>query len=673
MTLIICEKNNAAKRIAHILSGGKARSNSKFKRPYYSYEEKGEKFDIIGLRGHIVALDYPEEYNSWRKVKPKDLVSIDPILVDKEKSIIRALRWLSKNHNETIIATDFDREGELIGKEALDVIMDANSGMKERRVHFSSLTRNEIISAFEKPLDMDWNLVDAAFTRQYVDLVWGVTLTRFISLTSGKVGQDFLSVGRVQTPTLSLLVEKEAEIEAFKSQKYWVIKALLNKGVDFQAKHKKGHFKKEEDMKRVMEQVKDAKQARVMNLRFTKSNRYPPSPFSTTLFLKDATKLGMSAAEAMAIAEDLYTRGYISYPRTDNTVYPKGIDIRDILGKFSSHKEYGEYVKELLAKNDLRPSRGKKQTTDHPPIYPTKCVTPEKLEKKQQKIYDLVVRRFLATLGDKCILEKGNIEFDIKTEPFISKSLRVVQPGWTKYYRFNGIRTSNVPELEKDEMVTIKEIESKEKETKPPARYNQGNLIGEMEKLGLGTKSTRHSIIQKLIQRNFLNSNPLKPTESGKALISTMSKYSEPITRSEMTSQLEEDMLKIAEGKMDWVKVSEESQKMLMDIFKVLEENVTLIRNNLREALKDQNTLGECPQCQGKMLIRRSRRGKRFAGCSSYPQCKNTYPLPQYGGIRPKEEKCSVCGSPVVNIIKKGKKPWEICINMGCEYNKNEG
>jgi len=668
MTLIICEKNNAAQRISRILSGNNMKMTKKYNRPYYSFSISGEDYDVIGLRGHIVALDYPPKYNNWQAVEPKDLIQIETETVNREISIIRSLKALVKLHESVIIATDYDREGELIGTEALDIIN--RDGLDVKRVRFSSLTKDEITAAFSQPGEIDRNLANAAYTRQHLDLVWGASLTRFISLASERLGYDFLSIGRVQTPTLALLVDREKQIEAFVPEKYYLLKAELKKDFSFMAKHKKGKFKSREEAEKILKKIEGEENARVVKVVGRKSTQRPPAPFNTTSFLKDATKLGLSASKAMSVAEDLYTRGFISYPRTDNTVYPKSLNLSSILENFESMEKYREFAREILAGGKLHPTRGKKEATDHPPIHPTNCPKESEMNREGQKIFDLVARRFFATLGENCIVKNGTVELDISEEIFIAKSLAIISYGWRKYYTFNGLTEKSLPEMKNGEMVDVIKVFKDEKETKPPARYSQGSLISEMDKLGLGTKSTRHEIIKKLVDREFVISSPLGPTLSGKAVIEAMEKYSEPITRPDMTKQLEADMDRIAEGKMNPDDVSRESREMLSGIFEVLEENRTKIGDSIKKALEDQKILGECPRCGNKMTIRESRRGKRFASCGGYPKCRNSYPLPQRGRILIPGKKCPVCQAPIIKVITRGRKPWIICINMGCDHNK---
>lgn len=669
MTLIICEKNNAAQRIAQILSGNNMETNRKYNRPYYSFLKDNAAYDVIGLRGHIVALDFPARYNQWKAVDPKELINTEPETVNKEWNIIRALKALSKNHDLVVIATDYDREGELIGKEALDVIGSAKGSPEITRVHFSALTNEEITTSFSNPVSMDWNLANAAYTRQQLDLIWGASLTRFISLASDRMGYDFLSVGRVQTPTLALLVDREKAVNDFVPEKYWLIKAELMKDFSFIAKHKKGKIDNKEEAEEILGKISPEKKASVSKISSNRSTQRPPAPFNTTSFLKDATRLGLTASRVMSVAEDLYTRGFISYPRTDNTVYPKTLNLKNLLDLFLENPIYGEYAREILDHGKLHPTRGKKQATDHPPIHPTLPPKAEELKGDEFKIFDLVSRRFFATLGENCIVRNGTVEFDIAHEIFRAKSLKIENLGWRKYYTLNSIKPKILPDLNQGDIVDIIRIFSEEKETKPPARFTQGSLIAEMDKLGLGTKSTRHEIIKKLVDREFISTSPLSPTLSGKAVIEAMENYSGPITRPDMTKQLEKDMDLIAEGKMDPRDVSNESREMLSKIFEVLDKNKVKIGDSIKKALADQKILGDCPKCGKNINIRQSHRGKRYASCSGYPGCRNSYPLPQRGRIVISGKECPVCSSPIVKVITKGKKPWVICINMGCKHN----
>ncbi|MCK5039296.1 MAG: DNA topoisomerase I, partial [Thermoplasmata archaeon] len=560
--LIICEKNNAAQRISAILSSGKSNRSYEGKVPVYSFSFNNKDCRVVGLRGHILGLDYPTEFKRWQLHNLEELAMTDPIKRPTVWSIASALKVLAKGVDEVIIATDFDREGELIGAEALEVIN--SKGMTIKRARFSALTKPEVTQAFENLIDIDMNLARAAETRQIIDLAWGATLTRFVSIATGQTGKDFLSVGRVQSPTLALVVDRDIAIESFESKPFWELVAELDKDGGFKARHAHGVYNDPEEASKVFAKVEKASKAKVKDVEKVDKKEAPPDPFSTTQFLLEANRLGLSPAHAMSIAESLYTSGFISYPRTDNTVYPKSLPIKPILKELMMNSDLSKDAEMVLSQDRISPSRGRKETTDHPPIHPTTGARRKDFTDEKWKVYELVTRRFLATLAPWALGIQTNADLDIEGEEFKAQGYTTVKRGWYEHYPYSKTKDKFIPELKKGEEVPIKKMEKRESKTKPPSRYNQGSLLKEMEKLGLGTKSTRHEIIQKLYDRRYIEGGQLQPTTTGKALIKALEESAEKITLPEMTSILEEDMEKVAEGKKEMKDVIGESKDMLV-------------------------------------------------------------------------------------------------------------
>jgi DNA topoisomerase I len=667
MKLVICEKNIAARRISTILSDGKSKQGRIGPIPIYEFNRNNEPWTVIGLKGHIINTDYPTSYNVWWHIAPKKLINIPPEKKVSEKKIAAALKSLVDTNPFIIVATDFDREGELIGVEVVDYLQKYNKNITEvKRAKFSAITKYEITEAFSKLSDVDYSLSAAGESRQLIDLIWGVVLTRFISLTANKTGKDYLSIGRVQSPTLALLVAKEKEIQAFKPEPFWRLLAKLKKDILFEAEHKNGRFWKKEEIDSIFAKVSNAKEALVTDIKKTENKEKPPAPFSTTTFLQASSYLKLSAPQAMKIAEELYMGGLISYPRTDNTVYPASLGIKNILTKLKQ-SSFKDEVNEVLTNGRKYPTRGPKQTTDHPPIHPV-GVPKNDLTGSKKKVYELIVRRFLATLAKDAVSESIDVAFSINDEVFKSKGYRLIEANWKGIYYYFSNKDKPLPSLEKKEVIPISNITVKEDETKPPKRYSQGSLIATMESLALGTKSTRHEIINKLYQRKYINLSPLAPTPLAMAVIDSMNDCD--VVKPKMTAVLEDDMNLIADGKKTLAETVDESRKMLTKVMEELEQNKSTIKENIRIAHRKQNTIGVCPECGKSLVIRRSKKGKRFVGCEGYPTCKNTYALPQNGMIKPLEKSCKYCNSPMVNIISKGKKPWEICININCTSSK---
>ena len=666
-TLVVCEKANAARRIAHILSEGKAETARYGRVAVHRFRRDGEEYVVMGLRGHVVALDYPKELNNWRRTDLKTLVTSEPVKVVTARHLVSVLQRIRPTR--VVIATDYDREGELIGLEALELLSWDKD--KALRWKFSALTGPEIWSAFSNPSHLDAGLAYAGMARQIIDLVWGAALTRYISTTSGKMGRDFLSIGRVQSPTLALVVNREEEINSFVPTPYWEVRAFLEKeGKRFRAAHASNPFFEEIKAIRARERAAGAKEGRVVSLEVEEKRQRPPSPYSTTLFLADATRLGLSAERAMEIAEDLYTNGWISYPRTDNTVYPRSINLRRVVESLRDG-DLREEAEEILKQKTLRPTRGKRETTDHPPIYPVRGATRERLGGNRWKVYELIARRFLATLAPDAVAVVTHVSLDIGGEAFKAEGRILRERGWRRFFHYYRFEEVDLPPLSVGEGVSVSRVTKAKKTTRPPPRYNQGSLIQEMERLNLGTKSTRHEIIAKLYERGYLR-KPMVPTPAAKALIGTLRENAEEITRPEMTARLEEEMDAIARGEKTLEEVVGDSRAMLLRVLEHLESKRDEVRASMRAAALEEKKVGVCPLCGGDLVVMQPGK-KRFVGCTNYPGCRQTYPLPQQGRVVATGRECSVCGAPVVKILRKGRRPWEICLNMGCPSKKKEG
>ncbi|HOO03839.1 MAG TPA: DNA topoisomerase I [Methanomassiliicoccales archaeon] len=664
--LVISEKSNAAARIATILSDGGANRRSARGVQVFNFERDGDECYVVGLRGHIVELDYPPEFNDWSKVDPIDLVKASPAKRVTALNILHTLSELAAECDEVIIATDYDREGELIGLETVTLL--ERPPRSVRRARFSALTKYEIERAFKELTDPDHRLAESAETRQIIDLAWGAALTRFLSLASGQMGNNFLSVGRVQSPTLTLIVDRHREITEFVPEPYWTVSAKMRKGEDFIGEHAANPFK-DEALAEACRTRADKGSGTVVRMERKERDEYPPAPFNTTTMLSEANKLGLSPSMAMKVAEDLYTAGYISYPRTDNTVYPRSLGLRTILEKLR-RSDLGKEAEEVLAQETIRPSRGKVETTDHPPIYPTEAATKKELKGAKWTVYELVTRRFLATLAPPARSETARCELDLGGEPFHADGYRILSPGWRRYYPYWRVNEVLLPDLKAGDQVEVLEVRNERKETRPPSRYSQGSLLQEMERLGLGTKSTRHEIVQKLYDRKYVNGNDLVPTLSGIAVVNALEKHAKIVTESRMTAQLEKDMDAIARGESSLAEVVQESQAMLLDVIRVMSDHRMEIGEEIRSALQEQRFIGTCPKCGKDLRLIRSRKGSEFIGCSGYPECDVTYPKPGGALVQPTDEQCGTCGLPVVKVIRRGSPVRMQCIDPDCASNQ---
>ncbi|RBI63508.1 DNA topoisomerase I [halophilic archaeon] len=646
MELIVTEKNNAARRIADILSGDTAETERRNGVNVYKWGGKR----CIGLSGHVVGVDFPEEYSDWRNVEPVELIDADVEKKPTKENIVRTLRLLARDADTVTIATDYDREGELIGKEAYELVREVNEDVPVRRVRFSSITDNEVTSAFENPDDIDFDLAAAGEARQVIDLVWGAALTRFLSLSARQLGDDFISVGRVQSPTLKLMVDREREIQAFEPDDYWELFAdLLKADTEFEAQYfyrdedgnEAERVWNEDDAKSAFETLQSAAEATVERVSRRTRTDDPPAPFNTTQFIRAAGSLGYSAQRAMSVAEDLYTAGYVTYPRTDNTVYPDDLDPEELLETFSGDYHFGDDADSLLDADEIEPTEGDEETTDHPPIHPTEDVpTKGELGEDEWEIYELVVRRFFATVADAAKWEHLKVVADASGLSLKSNGKRLLEEGYHAVYPYFNTSENYVPDVEEGERLSVTDARFEEKQTQPPRRYGQSRLIEKMETMGIGTKSTRHNTIQKLYDRGYLEGDPPRPTRLAEAVVSAAEDYADLVVSETMTRELEQDMTAIAEGEADLDDVADESREMLEQVFDELEESREDIGDQLQQSLKEDKILGPCPESGDDLLVRQSRNGSYFVGCDGYPDCTYTLPLPNKGKPLILEETC---------------------------------
>ena len=547
--------------------------------------------------------------------------------------------------------------------------------MPVSRARYSAFTKAEIDHAFNNLVELDQDLADAGESRQYIDLIWGAVLTRYLTTARFSGFGNTRSAGRVQTPTLALVVERERERMAFKPEDYWVIFGEASHGEDdpFKVSHTTARFWDKDAADAAYANVAQAKEARVTAVERKSRTQRPPAPFNTTSLQAAAAAEGISPARAMRLAESLYMDGLISYPRVDNTVYPSSLDLKDCVRTISKVPQYAPTCKALLSQPKLTATRGKQETTDHPPIYPTGAADPEKLQPAAWKLYNLIARRFLATLMGPATIEGTKVTFDVNGEPFQASGNVLANPGFRSIYPYGLKKDDQLPELHEGDVCDVEKMDLLAKQTEPPARYSQGKLIQEMEKRGLGTKSTRASIIDTLYQRKYLKNDPCEPSQLGMAIIDALNTYAPRITTPEMTSELEDDMTKVAEGTDTQTQVVTHSRALLAGMMDGLIEHTEDLSEAIADAVTADAKIGVCPKCGRDLVVKTSAKTRgSFAGCMGWPDCDVTYPLPQ-GRIEALEGEAAVCpncGAPRIKVQPFRQKAYETCINPACPTNR---
>ena len=686
MRLIVTEKNNSAKKIAEILSKGEAKADATYKVPYYSWGAGDDAEMTVGLKGHVLNPAFPEGYSNWQETDPKSLIDVELVAEPTDKNVVKAVKKLAKEADTVVIATDFDREGELIGLEALREILAVNPDVEGtvKRARYSALTKDEIERAFAELDELSYDLAHAAQTRGEIDLIWGATLTRAVSLATRRFGSNFLSVGRVQSPTLGLIVERELERRAHVPKPYWEVFAkFAHPEGSFEAHHKTDKFWEKPEAEAALAATDSP--GVVTELTKRKNTRKPPAPYNTTAFATDASsRLGIAPSRAMRIAEDLYMDGFISYPRTDNTVYPSSLPVRELVSSLVRIKEFS--AASGLLDGELKPTRGKKETTDHPPIYPTQAVHPGALEGPKKRVYELVVRRFLATFSPPMITESTRADIEAGDQTYFVRGSVVVDPGYAAIYTYARSADEEIPRLEEGQPLQLDgEPWVVDKETQPPGRISQAKLIEMMEERGLGTKATRADIIQKLFDRGYVYGNPPIPTETGIALYEAFKNYVPAMATPEMTAQLEAEMDRIAAGEMSKGAVVGESRDLLHKTWTEIDSSREDLAKVIWKGMDEDRILGPCKVCEeaGRTkedgspnmlrIIRAKKSGKRFVGCSGWVaddpnSCDQTFPLPQRGDVFRLEERCSICDrTPRLKVQPFRGRPWNLCLNDDCE------
>jgi DNA topoisomerase-1 len=697
MRLIVTEKNNSARKIAEILGRGGAAEDKTFKVPFYKWtDDAGDEHMTIGLKGHVLGPAFPEGYSNWQKTDLHDLIDAELIKEPTDKNVVKAIKKVAKEADELVIATDFDREGELIGLEALEEMLDSNpelgsrqgtadGSLKIQRARYSALTKEEIERAFGELDYLSYPLANAGAARQDIDLLWGATLTRAVSLASRRFGSNFLSVGRVQSPTLGLIVEREMERRAHVAKPFWELFAKFE--------HPDGTFETHHSVDKFWDKAEadaafagTAGPGTVKAVTARKNTRKPPTPYNTTAFSTDASsRLGITPASAMRIAEDLYMDGFISYPRTDNTVYPSSLPLRELVSSLVKVKEFSAAAG-LLDQPQLTPTRGKKETTDHPPIYPTQAIHPGALDGSKKRVYELVVRRFLATFSPPMITESTRADIEAGSETYFVRGSVVVDPGYAGIYTYARSADDEIPALKEGQTLDLDgEPWIVDKETQPPSRISQAKLIEMMEERGLGTKATRADIIQKLFDRGYVYGNPPVPSETGIALYEAFKNYVPAMATPEMTATLEAEMDRIAAGEMTKGAVVGESRDLLHKTWSEIDESREDLAKVIWKGMDEDRILGPCKVCEeaGRKkddgsphmlrIIRAKKSGKRFVGCSGWTlddpaSCDQTFPLPQRGDVFKLEDRCSVCEqTPRLKVVPFRGRPWNLCLNDDCE------
>ncbi len=676
-TLVIAEKPSTARIIARALAaiaGEDPRTQRRGGIAYYEVSLGEETCIVAPAAGHLYGIaqrgsgwSYPVFEIQWKPSWQIGKASMHT------RNYLENFEALAGRCTSFVSATDYDREGSVI---AYNILRLACGTEKARRMKFSTLTIPDLIESYQNAAgELDMGQIQAGLARHILDWYWGVNITRALTLAKKAYSGGFgvLSSGRVQGPTLKILVDREREIARFVPRKFWTLElACRHEGTDFTARY---------DPERIWEQAQAegiladcrGEPAVVASSKTRIATIRPPSPFDLTSLQIEAYRyLGFTPAKTMDIAQALYEAALISYPRTSSQKMPPTIGYRQRISQIAGQDAYAELCDRLLSQGHLKPREGPKTDPAHPAIFPTGNM-PRHLRTDQGKLYDMVCRRFLATFAPPAKRESKDVLLDVAGHRFRSSGHRTLEANWIDFYRpYARFDETTLPHLEVGEEVEVLDLRVIEGATQPPARYTQASIVKEMEKRGLGTKATRALIVQTLYQRGYVMGRSIEVTELGISVVDTLSRYCPGLLSESLTARFEAETERIEQGRTTIDAVLGEARSTLTEILERFQEMEGRIGEELAKASTQAGAkareIGPCPNCGGTLRFITSRKtGKRFIGCSGYSEgCSFSAPVPQLGRLSVTSRKCQGCGQPLISVYRPKRRPWTFCFNMGC-------
>jgi len=688
MTVVaFAEKNKAAAQIAKILGEGQVDKISIEGLPAYEFKWKGEEWYVMGLSGHIMNYDFPEQYNKWRDVDPRVLLGVDPEKFVTRKEYAAAVKKLAKRASKIILACDYDREGENIGFEA-KTLAEEVTNVPVFRARFSALSPKEVLKAFGSPMEPDYNMAMAAEARQILDLKMGAAFTRFVTLSVRERARtkDILSIGPCQTPTCGFVYEREKAIRAFEAKDFWKITGLFAaNGGEFEGTHRAGNIHDKEKAAEIFKRLKGTKTALVSKKTVKETKTTPPNPLNTTEYLKRASKfLGISPEAALEVAEQLYLAGFTSYPRTETNKYADDFDFKTIVSDFAGKKEYQPFAESILS-GPIVPKNGTKDGHDHPPIHPIRAAARGEVSSAvaiphAPEVYDLISRHFLANLMPAAVFEKTHLHLLLHEETFDSSGTVLKDAGWLEAYPFENKKDKLLPYVEEGQTVGVKKLSNTKSRTSPPKKLTEAELLTLMDKNGIGTKATAPSHIETNKKRGYFETKgkTVSILDTGFTLMDGLSLSVPILIKPEIRARIEALIQEVEDGKKEFDTSLDEGTALIREMYTQLEAKKKELTSSIAGTIKDEaaledkkNLVGTCPECGHLLHIVQTDSG-RFVGCTGYPDCRNSYPLPKTGALNIlRSKECKKEGG--VAVMKVGNKyHWAVGIGpcFACDLEK---
>ncbi|KAK1932801.1 DNA topoisomerase family protein [Babesia divergens] len=599
IVLNVAEKPSVARGITDLLSQGRKRTeftNSQTNQVFSfvcPLEGQQCKMYFTSVRGHLMEQEFDIKYRNWQRTPMQDILDA-PIItsVSKDcKDIEKNLLHYSKMCDRLVLWLDCDREGEAIAYEVIAVCRRVNAHIAVRRAIFSAVTKADIENACYRLRNPNRSLAEAVEARQEIDIRIGACMTRFMTVhykneiaTEAKV----LSYGPCQMPTLGFIVERFNKIESFVPEKFWSIQLHIEKdGQSNVFLWDRGRLFDRLAALTLYEACLENPLARVTHVNNRSTKRHPPLPLDTVEMHKDATRyLKVSSHESMQLAEALYNKGYISYPRTETNVFPTSMNPRQFVELFTNHPQFGDYARKLLNAGNIVPRKGKKNDEAHPPIHPVKPLRREEADSERSwQLYEYITRRFLACCSPPAVGDESIVFIDISGEGFHSKGLVVRERNWLDVYPYSTWNGRFMPALTAGEEFMPQKLLMVESTTHAPGLLTERNLIELMSKHGIGTDATMHEHIKKVQDRHYAKKDrnfTFLPTNLGKAIYKAFKEYrhaSIDLTKPNLRANMERDMAHIASGQKQKQEVVAHYSQQMKQIFLNIRNNMDAFDN----------------------------------------------------------------------------------------------
>ncbi len=660
--LIVSEKPSSAEKIAESLG------KSVKKQGYFEVRQGKDLIYVAPAVGHLYTLVQKEKSS---KFPVFDLKWVETPQASEHfqyaEKYLTVLKKLAKLVDKVVIACDYDIEGELIGYNIWRFIAPK---LPAKRMHFSTLTKEELQESFANPGEVPIPFAQAGEARHMLDWFFGINMSRALMSAIKSAGRfKVMSIGRVQGPALAILSQREKEVIAFIPVPYWQVFADVNQ---VQFVHEKDRFSDKTQAEQIV--LTTPKKGEITNLKKSISQLAPPHPHDlTTLQMDSYAAFGFTPAKTLELAQFLYENAFISYPRTSSQQLSEKLNLKKIVSLLTKQPKYAADAEKIL-KTKMIPNNGKKTDAAHPPIHPT-GLPPAKLNDQHAKLYELIVRNFLACFAEPAKRESVSVVATFGEQKFKTSGSRTVYGGWLDFFPFHDVKDT-VVDFEQGQKVEAKKIYLEDKETKPPNRFSPASIVKKLEDLNLGTKATRAEVIETLYSRDYIaDKKSIHVTEFGLCVYDALAMHCPGLLKPELTQVFEEQMEEIEQGKATVKQVVDGGQVTVTALCKEFKEHEVEIGKHLLTSLNFALTkaaeLGNC-KCGGKLLIRHSKFGQ-FVGCSAYPACHTLFPLPHKAFIIPTEKICDKCHTPIIGVRRKEKKFFSMCLDPKCETKANWG